>query len=229
LLISGIPATGVIGSGSNYFFTFPQPPYGEVEIAWANGHGITDFGWPTVLPFNELSPDAQWEYQLIDRTPPTIIARTPSAGSTVCTSGNYARKHSPWINFSNVPAADSLPFSSFPTSYSSLPTVSFVIPNLQDDMHDGTIAKADTWLKTNLSAYATWAQSNNSLLIVTWDEDAYTESNQIPTIVVGQHVATGSYNETITHYNLLRTLEQMYGLTPTGSAASATAITDIWN
>src|SRR5207253_2430872 len=83
LLISGIPATGVIGSGSNYFFTFPQPPYGEVEIAWANGHGITDFGWPTVLPFNELSPDAQWEYDLIDRTPPSILARTPAPGSTV--------------------------------------------------------------------------------------------------------------------------------------------------
>jgi hypothetical protein len=155
----------------------------------------------------------------------------PSTGSTVCTSGNYARKHSPWINFSNVPTADSVAFTKFPSSsnYASLPTLSFVIPNLQDDMHDGSIAKADTWLNTNLSAYATWAKTNNSLLIVTWDEDDYTESNQIPTIIVGQHVATGQYDETVDHYNLLRTLEQMYGLTPTGSAAGATAITDIWN
>ena len=61
LLVSGIPATGVGGSGANYVFTFPQPPYGEAEIAWANGHGITDFGYPTNLAFNELSPDAQWE------------------------------------------------------------------------------------------------------------------------------------------------------------------------
>ena len=59
--------------------------------------------------------------------------------------------------------------------------LSFVIPNLKDDMHDGTITQADTWLNKNLSAYATWAQANNSLLIVTWDEDDYTESNQIPT------------------------------------------------
>jgi hypothetical protein len=155
----------------------------------------------------------------------------PSTGSTTCTSGNYARKHSPWINFGNVPAADSVAFSKFPSSsgYASLPTLSFVIPNLQDDMHDGTIAKADTWLNTNLSAYATWAKANNSLLIVTWDEDDYTENNQIPTIIVGAHVKTGTYDESITHYNLLRTLEQMYGLTPTGSAASATAVTDIWD
>jgi acid phosphatase len=155
----------------------------------------------------------------------------PSAGSTVCTSGKYARKHSPWINFSNVPGADSLPFTSFPasTNYASLPTLSFVIPNLNDDMHDGTIKAADTWLNTHLSSYATWATTHNSLLIVQWDEDDSTEGNQIPTIIVGQHVTVGHYNEQINHYNLLATLEQMYGLTKVGSSATATPITDIWS
>jgi acid phosphatase len=155
----------------------------------------------------------------------------PSTGSTVCTSGKYARKHSPWINFSNVPASDSLPFTSFPASgnYSSLPTLSFVIPNLSDDMHDGTISQANTWLKDNLSAYATWAQSNDSLLIVTWDEDDYSENNQIPTIIVGQGVKAGQYSENVNHYSVLATLEKMYGLTPVGASASATPITDIWS
>ncbi|MBR7827741.1 acid phosphatase [Actinospica sp. MGRD01-02] len=154
----------------------------------------------------------------------------PSTGSTTCTSGEYARKHSPWINFSNVPGSDSLPFSSFPasSSYSSLPTVSFVIPNLEDDMHDGTIAAADTWLKSNLSAYATWAKSNNSLLIVTWDEDDYTENNQVPTIFYGADVTTGTYDETVNHYNVLATLETMYGLSEAGNSSGATTITDIW-
>lgn len=41
----------------------------------------------------------------------------PSAGSLVCSSGKYARKHCPWTNFSNVPARDNQPFtSSQPTS-----------------------------------------------------------------------------------------------------------------
>ncbi|QMU70912.1 alkaline phosphatase family protein [Streptacidiphilus sp. P02-A3a] len=153
----------------------------------------------------------------------------PKTGSTTCTSGNYARKHSPWINFSNVPTSDSLPFSSFPTNYSSLPTLSFVIPNLNDDMHNGTINEADTWLKSNISAYATWAKANNSLLIVTWDEDDYTENNQIPTIFVGASVNQGDYDETVNHYNLLATLEQMYGLTEVGSSSGATPITDVFN
>ena len=153
----------------------------------------------------------------------------PSTGSTTCSSGKYARKHSPWINFSNVPAADSLPFTSFPTNYASLPSLSFVIPNLNDDMHDGTITQADTWLNNNLSAYATWAQANNSLLIVTWDEDDYTESNQIPTLIVGQQVKPGKYSENVNHYNLLATLEQIYGVSEVGSSSGATPITDIWN
>ena len=155
----------------------------------------------------------------------------PSTGSQTCTSGEYASKHSPWVNFTNVPAADQLPFSSFPSSsnYASLPTVSFVIPNLNDDMHNGTIAEANTWLKSNLSAYATWAEKNNSLLIVQWDEDDYTENNQIPTIIVGQSVVPGKYSETINHYNLLATIEQMYGLSEVGSSSGATPITDIWN
>jgi acid phosphatase len=154
----------------------------------------------------------------------------PKVGSTTCTSGKYARKHVPWVNFSNVPGTDSVPFTSFPASsnYASLPKLSFVIPNLNDDMHDGTIAEGDTWLKTNLAAYATWAKANNSLLVVTWDEDDSSENNQIPTIFYGADVLPGQYSETINHYNVLSTLEQIYGLAKTGSATSAPAITDIW-
>lgn len=155
----------------------------------------------------------------------------PSAGSTTCTSGDYARKHSPWVNFTNVPGSDSVPFSSFPgsDSYSSLPTVSFVIPNLQHDMHDGTVQQGDTWAKSNLDAYAQWAKANNSLLIVTWDEDDSSQDNQIPTIFVGAGVKPGKYGEKINHYNVLATIEQMYGLAKAGSSASATPITDIWS
>jgi acid phosphatase len=153
----------------------------------------------------------------------------PAVGSTVCSAGKYARKHVPWVNFTNVPPANSLPFSAFPMgNYASLPTVSFVIPNNDDNMHDGSIAQGDAWLSRELSGYANWAVANNSLLIVTWDEDDDGPHNQIPTVFYGAHVQPGSYNEQISHYNVLSTLEQMYGLPKTGYAANAPAITDIW-
>ncbi|HZA09687.1 alkaline phosphatase family protein [Mycobacterium sp.] len=154
----------------------------------------------------------------------------PSVGSPACTSGKYARKHAPWANFTNVPPASSVPFTEFNarSDYSSLPTVSFVIPNLDNDMHDGTIAQADAWLNTNLAAYANWAQANNSLLILTWDEDDNGPKNQIPTVFYGAHVKPGTYAEPISHYNVLSTLQEMYGLPKTGLAANAPPITDIW-
>jgi phosphatidylinositol-3-phosphatase len=157
----------------------------------------------------------------------------PAVGSTACWAGKYGRKHVPWANFTNIPGSNSLPFSAFPApgnpqNYASLPTVSFVIPNLDNDMHDGSIAQGDSWLYQNLSPYATWAKNNNSLLILTWDEDENTPRNQIPTVFYGANVKPGTYSEPISHYNVLSTLEQMYGLPKLGYATRAPAITDIW-
>jgi len=150
----------------------------------------------------------------------------PSDGYTGCTSGEYARKHNPWVNFTNVPSAANRTFAAFPTNFAALPTVSIVVPNLLDDMHDGTVAQGDTWLRNNIDAYAQWAKTHNSDLIVTWDEDDNSSNNQIPTIAVGAHVKSGAYSETINHYNVLRTIEDFYNLGYAGSSSSATPITD---
>ena len=152
----------------------------------------------------------------------------PAKGSLVCTSGKYARKHAPWTNFTDLPAKTNLPYTKFPGDYSRLPAVSWVIPNLDDDMHDGTIQAGDTWLKNNLSAYVAWAQTHNSLLIVTWDEDDGGQGNHIATIFAGPIVKPGQYGETINHYTVLRTIEAMYGLTPLGNSASVKPIRDVW-
>jgi hypothetical protein len=152
----------------------------------------------------------------------------PSVGSTVCTSGEYARKHNPSPDFANVPAADNQRFTDFPSDYTKLPTFSFIDPNLLDDMHDGTIAQGDAWLQANLSNYVAWAQQHNSLLIVTWDEDDGLHGNQIATIFVGPMVQPGQYSEHINHYNILRTVEDMYGLPHAGNSGSVSPITDVW-
>src|SRR5215831_14846937 len=153
----------------------------------------------------------------------------PAAGSTVCTSGAYARKHNPWVDFSNVPTSSNLPFTSFPTDFTTLPTISIVVPNLNDDMHDGTIQQADTWLQTHIDPYVQFAKTHNSLLIVTWDEDDGTQSNQIPTIFFGPMVKTAQFGEIINHFNLLRTLEDLYSLGHAGQSANVSPITDVWN
>lgn len=158
----------------------------------------------------------------------------PEAGYTGCDEGNgladplYARKHNPWVNFANVPTASNQPFSDFPTDFSQLPTVAFVVPNQRHDMHSGSIAAGDAWLRDHLGGYAQWAATHNSLLIVTWDEDEGSDANHIPMVFVGAHVQAGNYDETINHYDVLRTVEALYGISFTNEAARATTIADIW-
>ena len=151
----------------------------------------------------------------------------PAAGSPVCAAGGYARKHAPWTNFTNVPPSASMPMSAF--DIGALPTVSFVVPSLADDMHDGSVAAGDAWLQAHLSGYANWAKANNSLLIVTWDEDDDSADNRIATVFYGAGVKPGVYGQTISHYNVLSTIQEIYGLPKTGLAASAPPVTGIWS
>ncbi|WP_375425148.1 alkaline phosphatase family protein [uncultured Friedmanniella sp.] len=152
----------------------------------------------------------------------------PKAGYTGCKSGNYRRKHSPWVNFSTTTAKQSKPMSAFPSDYDKLPAVSIVTPNMCHDMHDCSVATGDAWVKKNLDGYARWAKKHNSLLVVTFDENAGGTVNQIPTLLVGQQVRPGTYAEWMNHYTLLRTIEDAYGLAPLGHATSATPLRTIW-
>lgn len=140
----------------------------------------------------------------------------------------YARKHNPWVNFTNIPKEANQPLTNFPKNFEKLPTVSFVIPTLQNDMHDGTIQEADQWLKAHLDPYVQWAKTHNSLLIVTWDEDEGTQNNTIPTFFVGPMIKTGQYSENLNHFNLLRTIEDIYGLSHAGAAGNSSPIVGIW-
>jgi len=69
---------------------------------------------------------------------------------------------------------------------------------------------------------------NNSILIITWDEDDGSQGNHISTIFYGASVKPGQYSEKITHYSVLRAIEQMYQLKHLGSAANAKPIRDLW-
>jgi hypothetical protein len=88
---------------------------------------------------------------------------------------------------------------------------------------------AETWLRTHLDSYVQWAKTHNSLFIVTFDEDDRGHANRIPTIFVGPMVTPGTYAESINHYNVLRTVEDAYGLPYAGASASAAPITDVWH
>ncbi|MFE1751895.1 alkaline phosphatase family protein [Streptomyces anandii] len=225
--------TLVAGGGNltqSYAVTHPsQPNY--LDLFSGNNQGITNDN--CYAPQFSSAANLGSELIAAGKTWGSYDEGLPSQGSSVCTNSatKYARKHNPWFAFGNVPLNTAYTFAQFPTDYTALPKISFVIPNLCDDMHDCSVSTGDTWLQNKLDAYATWAKTHNSILAVTFDEDDSSHSNHVATVFYGAHVAPGSSTTTrYNHYDALRTIEDLAGLTThAGSAASASDITGIWN
>ena len=71
----------------------------------------------------------------------------------------YLWHHNPFTYLTDVngtsQASNLVPFSQFAGDVSSgdLPDYSFVVPNAQDDAHDGTLAQADQWLQCSQGSF----------------------------------------------------------------------------
>jgi hypothetical protein len=227
----------------------PDAPY--INSLVARGASLTDYrGLTHPSQPNYIAMFSGSFHNVLDNSVPHTI-EAPSLGGQLIAAGldfagysedlasvgftgddhdDYVRRHAPWVNFTDVPPEDHLPFSHFPAPghYASLPTVSFVIPDLVNDMHDGSVRTGDNWLRDRLDPYVQWAGTHNSLFVLTWDEDRFEDDNLVPTIFVGAGVKPGTYPAPANHYSLLRTIEEMYGLPYLGQAAEASTIADVW-
>ena len=243
--IIGSPAAPFINSLANdtssalftdsHAIVYPsQPNY--LILYSGSAQGVTNDEVPPGNPFTTPNLGRQ----LIDagKTFITYSEDLPEAGYNGVTSGNYARKHNPVANWmgtgkNQVPSTTNQPFTAFPSDdFTLLPTVCFVVPNLDNDMHNGSdparITTGDEWISNNLGSYIQWAKTNNSLFILTFDEDNRTSGNHILTVFTGQNIKAGSYSNRIDHYSVLNTIENMYGLPYLGDSATHTIISDCW-
>ncbi|WP_377324981.1 alkaline phosphatase family protein [Rhodanobacter terrae] len=221
LLSSGVNFT------QSYAVTHPSEP-NYLALFSGSTQGVTDDSCPHTFGTDNLG------HQLIAAgyTFAGYSETMPSIGYTGCAYGTsgYVRRHNPWADFSNLSPSTNLPYTSFPTDFTQLPTLSFVIPNLCNDMHDCSVSIGDSWLSSHIDNYIDWAKTHNSLLILTWDEDDDTTTgNHIITLFDGANIKPGAYGEWINHYSVLRTLEDMYGLAALGNASVAAPITDVWS
>jgi acid phosphatase len=213
-----------------YAETHPtQPNY--LYIFSGSNQGVTSDNVPNDTPF--ATPNLGVALLQNNLTFDGFSEDLPSTAYQGASSGTYQRKHNPWVNWQNsnangIPADLNMPFKDFPSDYDSLPKISFVIPNQNNDMHDGTVAEGDTWIEDNIDSYIQWAKTHNSLFVLTFDEDNDGSNNRIATIFVGQMVKHGQYGQHLNHLNLLRTFEDMYGLYHSGSSTDSTSISGCW-
>jgi len=94
--------------------------------------------------------------------------------------GEYAERHNPLSYMSDVrndpqQQQNLVPFTQLATDIANhaLPTYGFIVPDLQHDAHDGTLAQADAWLQGNIAPLLASPDFNTpggGLLIITFDE-----------------------------------------------------------
>jgi phospholipase C len=185
-------------------------------------------------------------FQSLPPTPATYVTSGPGANGPYTfkwpssSHALYASKHNPFVNFTGTQGAvahmvdDSRLASDLANN--ALPNYSMIVPDQCNDMH-GTggcsnpdlIAAGDAYVGSTVAEIMgskLWQQGRNAI-VVTWDEDDFSDSGQpgtgccgstvggghVPTIIITNKaeapVVDGtSYN----HYSLLRSMEDAFGL-----------------
>lgn len=141
-------------------------------------------------------------------------------------TGTYARKHEPAISWTSVSGNPTRCVSITDFSHFD-PTVGnfwFIVPNLCNDMHNCSIATGDSFLRGFMPTILTSTAFANSVVFLTWDEGttATGGGGNVATIVIsplGKPAFVSSTSHS--HYSLLHTIENAWGLPCLSSACSA--------
>ena len=222
-----------------------------------SSQGITDnargYSFSTTNLAQSLNSTPGLSFAGFSESLPSDGAQDQQAGDAVHPD-LYTRNHNPMAMFTNagtgkINADVNKTFADFTTigaqasSYANLPTVSFVVPNNLDNTNGSNEAapfatdpgayaglrqSADTWLRQNLDAYAQWAKTHNSLLLIVGNEGdrQHNFAAGTETIITGDPrlFVPGTDTNSANHFNTLRTIEDMYGIAPLGNSATAVGL-----
>ena len=145
---------------------------------------------------------------------------TPTAAPTEL----YARKHVPLLAFASIESNPSrcarvVNASQFmrDARAGKLPNYSFYTPNMFNDGHDTSLEVSSKWLQGFIRGLdGTIAMHQRTLVVITWDEGG-NRDNRVLTLLLGNVVNPGRYSTPLTHYSLLRTIEDNFGLSTVGA------------
>jgi hypothetical protein len=157
----------------------------------------------------------------------------PAPCSPVVRAGAYANKTNPFAHRDDVRASPTrcprvVPLDRLRTDLrrGQLPRFAVVVPDLEHDMHSGSVGRADGFLRRldrELAASPSWRPG--TLLVVTFDEGISSRGvhgpggGHVATIVAGPGVRPGRDPAPYSHYALLRSIERRFGLPPLRNAA----------
>jgi phosphatidylinositol-3-phosphatase len=173
------------------------------------------------------------------------------------TGTDYAVKHDPQVFFDDVagnpPSASATPCTTNVVPFTQLATdlssnaqarYNFIVPNLCDDMHGDlgfqnnciqgltdNVQQGDTFLSTLVpSITATQAYKTAGAIFIVWDEGSGSSGdNPMGMILLSPKAKPGYSNNThYDHSSTLKTISEIFGVTPPRAAAQATDLSDLF-
>jgi phospholipase C len=158
-------------------------------------------------------------------------------------AGSYVARHNPAVWYSDVIDSAQMqqnivPFSQLATDMQAnkLPNYSIIVPDLDNDAHDGTVGQADTFLANNVApllSTQSFQTGGDGLMFITFDEcDGAVGAcpEQVYTDVIGPKVKPGTVSSLpYFHESTLRTILDALGVNVyPGAAATAKDMTDFF-
>ena len=241
----------VIGTGAMPYLSSLANQYGLATQYYANTHpSIGNYFMMTtgqIITNNDnytgtVTADNLVRHLIADgKTWKSYAEGLPSVGYVGGDTGLYARRHNPFTYLSDVfnssvQKLNLVPFTQFATDLNNnaLPDIAFIIPNIINDAHDGTLQQADAWLQTNIAPIlSNSAFQQDGILIIVFDESASDNTHgggRIVAVVAGPNALPALQSSTLyQHENLLRTIMEAVGSTSfPGAAATASDMHDFF-
>lgn len=186
--------------------------------------GRHDFSTGMTLGDEVLASGRSWHVAAQNVPSGCFTGTTASGGEDG--PGTYARKHEPAISWTSVSgnATECARITDFSHFDPNLGNFWFIAPNLCNDMHDCSIATGDAFLKGWLPTILNSAAFANGVVFLTWDEGSTNTGGggKVVTLVISPLAKNGFTSSTAhTHYSLLHTIENAWGLPCLANACSA--------
>jgi phosphatidylinositol-3-phosphatase len=238
--INQLAAQGAIAAGYHDAYVHPSEP-NYIWMAAGENFGVLDDKDPIKHPIDasghiadqlELAGLSWKSYQESMGEPCGLVSH-----------GRYAAKHNPFVYFDDINGWDGKTFQTSArcnehvVDYSQLdadiaannvPKYAFITPNLDNDMHDGSVAQGDSWLSREIpKIMATDAYKNGGVIFLLWDEGSGTlgPSDDPPFIAISPNARAGTTSKV--NYDTssyLMTVQNILGLDTLPCASDATGV-----
>jgi phosphatidylinositol-3-phosphatase len=238
--INQLASQNAVAMGYHDSYVHPSEP-NYIWMAAGQNFGILDNGDPIGNHIDSQSHIAD-QIEMAGLTWKTY-QESMGAPCGLTSHGRYAAKHNPFVFFDDVNGWDGKAFhpelrcNAHVVDYSeldgdianhALANYVFITPNLDSDMHDGSISFGDSWLANEVpKLLATDNYKNGGVIFLLWDEGGGSPaSDDPPFIAISPHAAPGMRSQVdYDTSSYLKTVQKILGLTELPCAEVTTRTT----